>query len=82
MSRKGFCKEFCKILWEKNTWNIRHLVDKTFVPSAQRTSVLYSRLTDFKMQERITKALSMHCAHVKTKSLLFSNTFLDTKSKL
>ena len=45
---KGFFKEFCKILWKKtNTWNIRRLVDESFVPSAQRTSVLYCRLTDF-----------------------------------
>ena len=46
---KGFCKEFCKILWKNNnTWNIRHLVDNSFVPSAQQTSVLYCRLTDSK----------------------------------
>ena len=32
---------------KKNTWNIRRLVDESFVPSAQRTSVLYCRLTDF-----------------------------------
>ena len=36
-----------KKLWKKNTWNIKRLVDDSFVPSAQRTSVLYSRLTDF-----------------------------------
>ena len=34
---------------KKNTWNVKpHLVDDSFVPSAHRTSVLYSRLTDFK----------------------------------
>ena len=32
---------------KKNTWNVRRLVNKSFVPSAQRTSVLYCRLTDF-----------------------------------
>ena len=48
MKWKGFCKEFCKILWNKNnSWNIRRLVNKTFVPSFQRTSVSYSRLRDF-----------------------------------
>ena len=32
-----FCKEFCKELWKKNnTWNIRHLVDESFVPANQR----------------------------------------------
>ena len=46
---KGFCKKICKILWKKNnTWNIRRLVDESFPPSAQRTSVLYCRLMDFK----------------------------------
>ena len=46
---KGFCKEFCKILWKQNnTWNINRLADESFVPSAQQTSVLYCRLTDFK----------------------------------
>ena len=45
---KGFCKEFCKILWKKNnTWNIRRLVDRSFVPSVQQTSVFFCRLTDF-----------------------------------
>ena len=33
--------------YEKNTWNISPLVNKSFVPSAQRTSVLYRRLSDF-----------------------------------
>ena len=31
----------------KNTWNVRCLVNKSFVPSAQRTSVLCCRLLDF-----------------------------------
>ena len=30
-----------------NTWNLKHLVDKSFVPANQRTSVLYCRLSDF-----------------------------------
>ena len=32
---------------KKNTWNVRHLVDESFVSSAQWTSVLYCRLSDF-----------------------------------
>ena len=32
----------------KKTWNIRRLVDDSFVPANQRTSVLYCRLSDFK----------------------------------
>ena len=48
------CNILCKnpfnlffLNYKKNTWNIRRLVDKSFVPSAQRTSVLYCRLMDF-----------------------------------
>ena len=32
---------------KKSTWNVRCLVDESFVPSAQQTSALYCRLTDF-----------------------------------
>jgi len=32
---------------KNNTWNIRSLVDGSFVPSAQGTGVLFCRLTDF-----------------------------------
>ena len=43
-----FCKEFCKKLWKKNnTWNIRCMIDETIVPSTQRPSVSYWRLSDF-----------------------------------
>ena len=33
-----FYNNFCKKLWKKkdNTWNIRYLVDKSFVPGTQR----------------------------------------------
>ena len=34
--------------YEKNTWNVRRLADELFVPTAQRTSVFYCRLSDFK----------------------------------
>ena len=40
---------------KNNTWNIRCLVDESFVPSAKRTSVLYCRLTDFKPANQTTK---------------------------
>ena len=36
---------------KNNTWNIRRLVDESFVPSAQRTSVIYCRLTDLWSQD-------------------------------
>ena len=39
-------------LWEimkkkKQSWNIRHLIDESFDPSAKQTSVLYCKLSDF-----------------------------------
>ena len=32
-----------------DTWNIRRLLDKSFIPVNQQTSVLYCRLSDFSM---------------------------------
>ena len=34
------------------TWNMRRLVDESFVPATQRPSVLYWRLSDFKLCKR------------------------------
>ena len=43
-----FAKNFARFYEKKNNaWNIRRLVDESFILSAQRTSVLYCRLTDF-----------------------------------
>ena len=54
MNWKAFCKVFCKKSWKNNnTWNIRRLVDDSFVPSSQRPSVIYQRLTDFRKQKDI-----------------------------
>ena len=48
MKIKSFeCPEFIKNNEKKNAWNIKRLVDDSFVPSAHRTSILYSRLTHF-----------------------------------
>ena len=38
---KDFCKEFCKKSWKKKYWNIRSLVDDSFVPSSKQPSVIY-----------------------------------------
>ena len=35
---------------KKNTWNVRRLDDESFAPSPQETSVLYCRLSDFRIQ--------------------------------
>ena len=40
-----------KKLWKENTLNVIRLVDESFVPSAQLTSVLYCRLSDFKIRQ-------------------------------
>ena len=44
---KGFLQRILQKIMKKNTWNIRHLVEESFVPSTQRPSVLYWRLLDF-----------------------------------
>ena len=41
---KNFARNYEKM---NDTWNIRFLVDESFVPANQQTSVLYCRLTDF-----------------------------------
>ena len=38
-----------EIVKKNNTWNIRRLVNKLFVPANQQTRVLYCRLSDFKL---------------------------------
>ena len=39
----------CPKYKKNNTWNIRLLVDDSFVPSSKQPSVIYCRLTDFKI---------------------------------
>ena len=48
-----FAKNFARNC-EKKTWNIRRLVDDSFIPANQKTSVLYRRLSDIKAQLQIT----------------------------
>ena len=46
--KRFFAKNFARNYEKRNnTWNIRRLVVESFVPSAQLTSVLLCRLTDF-----------------------------------
>ena len=53
--QKSFeCPKFMRNYSKKNTWNVRHFIDESFVPSAQRTKVLYCRLTDFKLLTRVS----------------------------
>ena len=48
MKTKNFeCHKSIRNYEKKNIWNFGSLVDKSFVPWAQRTSVLYCRLSDF-----------------------------------
>ena len=37
------------LIIKNNTWNIRLLVEDLFVPSSKQPSVIYCRLTDFKL---------------------------------
>ena len=41
------CPKSIKSIKKNNTWNIRLLVDDSFVPSSKQPSVIYCRLTDF-----------------------------------
>jgi hypothetical protein len=41
-----------KSIKKDNPWNIRLLVDDLFVPSSKQPSVIYCRLTDFKIQSQ------------------------------
>ena len=46
---KGFLQRILQEIMKKNnTWNVRSLVDDSFVPSSKRPSVLYCKLTDLK----------------------------------
>ena len=48
MKIKSFeCPKYVRNYEKKNIWNVRCLVDDSFVPSAQQTSILYCRLSDF-----------------------------------
>ena len=38
-----------EIMKKNNTWNIRRLVEESFVPVNQQTIVLYCRLSDFRI---------------------------------
>jgi hypothetical protein len=56
---------------EKNAWNIRRLVYKSFVPSTQRTSMTYCRLSDFRY-EMMVRGLFGHCAFMASRSDLIA----------
>ena len=52
-------KNFARNHEKKNTWNIRRLVNDSFVPSSKRPSVLYCKLTDFTPQSHLTLTISL-----------------------
>ena len=56
---------------KKNAWNIRRLVYKSFVPSTQRTSMTYCRLSDFRY-EMMVRGLFGHCAFMASRSDLIA----------
>ena len=49
---QGFLQRILQEILKKNnsTWNIRCLVDNAFVPFSKQPSILYCKLTDFKIQ--------------------------------
>ena len=44
-----FARILQEIMKKNNIWNIRRLVDNSFVPSSKQPSVLYYKLTDFRL---------------------------------
>ena len=58
-------KGFCKKSWKKNNiWNIRRLVDDSFVPSSKRPSIWYCKLTNFnweRSRQKLTFSLYKNC---------------------
>ena len=43
-----FEKNFARNQEKNNAWNIRRMVDESFVPASQQASILHCRLSDFK----------------------------------
>ena len=49
------CPKSIKSIKKPNTWNIRLLVDDSFVPSSKQPSIIHCRLTDFKTSSKVTQ---------------------------
>jgi hypothetical protein len=47
VARAGENSKFMRNYKKNNAWNIGRLVNESFVPANQRTTVLYCRLSDF-----------------------------------
>ena len=59
---KGFSQRILQEIMKKNnTWNIRRLVDDSFVPSFKQPSVLYCKLTDFLICFRDSLTFRIEC---------------------
>ena len=56
------CPKSIRNYEKDNALNIRRLVDESFVPATQRTSVLYCRLSDFKLPLQIEKKSHLQMA--------------------
>ena len=68
---------FAKKSWKKNNvWNIRRLVDDSFIPSAKRTNLLYCRLTDFKSNNKLLLKLHVDITQSSSNSLTQPASFL------
>ena len=71
MKIKSFeCTNSIRNYEKRKTWNVRRLVDESFVPPAPQTSVLYCRLLDL-------QSSSIKSFFVPTLSCAFCKTFLN-----
>ena len=83
---KYFAEFFAKISFEgpkstrnhkrDNAWNIRRLVNESFVPPSQQTSILYCRLSDFKSNNKLLLKLHVDITQSSSNSLTQPASFL------
>ena len=61
---------------KNNAWNIRRLVNESFVPPSQQTSILYCRLSDFKSNNKLLLKLHVDITQSSSNSLTQPASFL------
>ena len=75
---------------KKNTWNVWHLVDESFVPWTRQTSILHCRLSDFwglgmngsRTSPDFIKNRSKTYSHLKLKTTYYHNMALHFLPKI
>ena len=77
MKIKSFeCPKSIRNYKKNNAWNIRRLVNESFVPPSQQTSILYCRLSDFKSNNKLLLKLHVDITQSSSNSLTQPASFL------